>query len=131
MRNNKSNLHSYLEWYLCENVCVSHEPNLKGNVKWNMSIRTVYSMDALPYQCAMWSNGGPEAWRYKLYFPMLLLVISVGRDWTVHSILEFSAMKKNLRIISDMERVFWTVLFRMASFVFLFFTPSVSSLVRN
>ena len=60
----------------------------------------------------MWSYGGPVAWRYRLYFPMLLWVISVGRDWSVYSILEFSAMKKNLRIISDMERVFWTDLFR-------------------
>jgi len=72
-----------------------------------------YSVDALPYQCAMWSYGGPVAWRCRLYFSMLWLVISVGRDWSVNSILEFSAMKKNLRIISDMERVFWTVLFRM------------------
>jgi len=40
-------------------------------------------------------------------------------------------MKKNLRIMSDIERVFWTVLFRMAFRVFLFFTPSDSSLVRN
>ena len=66
-----------------------------------------------------------------MYFSILLLVISVGRDWNVHSILEFSAIKKSLRIISDMERVFWTALFRKASLVFLFFTPSVSSLVRN
>ena len=40
-------------------------------------------------------------------------------------------MKKNMRIMSDIERGFWTVLFRMASRVFLFFTPSDSSLVRN
>jgi len=33
--------------------------------------------------------------------------------------------------MSNIERVFWTVLFRMASRVFLFFTPSDSSLVRN
>ena len=64
-----------------------------------------------------------------MYASMLLLVIFVGRDWSVYSILELSAMKKNLWIISDI--VFWTVLFRMASLVFLFFTPSVSSLVRN
>jgi len=79
----------------------------------------------------MWFDGGPEAWRYRLYFPMLLLVISVGRHWSVHSILEFSAMKKNLRIISDMEKVFWTVLFRIVYLVFFFFTLSDSSLVRN
>jgi len=44
---------------------------------------------------------------------------------------ELSAIKKNLRIMSDIERVFWTVLLRMASRVFWFFTPSDSSLVRN
>jgi len=44
---------------------------------------------------------------------MFLSVISVGRDWSVHSVLKFCAMKKNLRIISDIERVFWTVLFVM------------------
>jgi len=64
-------------------------------------------------------------------FPMFLLVISVGRDWSVHSVLEFSAMKKNLRIMSDIERVIWTVLFCMASRVFLYFTPSDSNVVRN
>jgi len=58
-------------------------------------------------------------------------VISVGRDWSVHSVFEFSAMKKNSRIISDIERGFWTILFRMASRAFLFFTPSDSSLVSN
>jgi len=31
----------------------------------------------------------------------------------------------------DIERVFWTVLLHMASRVFLFFTPSDSSLVKN
>jgi len=46
---------------------------------------------------------------------MLLLVISVGRDWSVHSVLEFDTIKNNLRIICDIERVFWTVLFRVAS----------------
>jgi len=59
------------------------------------------------------------------------LTISVGRFWSVQSILEFNAIKTNLRIMSDIERVFWTVLFRMASRVFLFFTPSDSSLVTN
>ena len=62
---------------------------------------------------------------------MFLLTISVGRFWTVQSILEFDVIKKNLRIMSDIERVFWTVLFRMASRVFPFFTPSDSSLGRN
>jgi len=62
---------------------------------------------------------------------MFLLVIFVGRVWSVHSVLQFGAIKKNLRIISDIKRVFWTVLLRMASRVFLFFTPSDSSLVGN
>ena len=64
---------------------------------------------------------------------MFLLTISVGpgRFWSVQSVLKFDAIKKNLRIMSNIERVLWTVLFRMASRVFLFFTPSDSSLVRN
>ena len=33
--------------------------------------------------------------------------------------------------MSDIERVFWTVLFRMASRELVFFTPSDSNLVRN
>ena len=52
-------------------------------------------------------------------------------------------MKKNLRIIPDMERAIlfrkashdmervWTILFSLASLVFLFVNPNVSSLVRN
>jgi len=55
------------------------------------------------------SDHVPAVW----YLSMLLLVISVGRDWSVHSVLESSAMKKDLRIISDIQRVFWTVLFRI------------------
>ena len=70
-------------------------------------------------------------WRCRLNLSMFLLTTSVGRFWSVQSVLEFNAIKKNLRIMSDIERVFWTVLFRMASRVFLFFTPSDSSLVRN
>jgi len=62
---------------------------------------------------------------------MFLLTISVGRIWSVQWVLEFSAIKKNLRIMSDIDRVFWTVLFRMASRVFLFFFPSDSYLVRS
>jgi len=70
-------------------------------------------------------------WRCRLNLSMFLLTISVGRSWSVQSVLEFSAIKKNLRIMSDIERVFWTVLFCMVSRVFLFFTPSDSNLVRN
>ena len=62
---------------------------------------------------------------------MFLLTISVGRIWSVQSDLEFSAIKENLRIMSYREWGFWTVLFRMASRVFLFFTPSDSNLIRN
>jgi len=58
---------------------------------------------------------------------MFLLTISVGRFWSVQSVLEFDTIK----IMSDIERVYWTVLFRMTSRVFLFFTPSDSSLIRN
>ena len=54
---------------------------------------------------------------------MFLLTISVGRFWIVQSVLEFNAIKKNLRIMSVIERVLWTVLFRMAFRVFLFFYP--------
>ena len=79
----------------------------------------------------MWSGHILDGWRCRLNLSMFLLVISVGRVWSVHSVLEFNAMKKNLSIISDTQRVFWTVLLRMASCVFLLFTPSDSSLVRN
>ena len=68
---------------------------------------------------------------FYLVTSLVVLTISVGRFWSVQSVLEFSVIKKNLRIMSDIERVFWTVLFRMASLVFEFFTPSDSSLVRN
>ena len=70
-------------------------------------------------------------WRCRLNLSMFLLTISLGRFWSVQSVLEFNAIKKNLRIMSDIERVFWTVLLRMTSRVFIFFTPSDSSLVRN
>ena len=59
-------------------------------------------------------------WRCRLNLSMFLLTTSVGRFWSVQSVLEFNAIKKNLRIMSDIERVFWTVLFRMASRVFVF-----------
>ena len=62
---------------------------------------------------------------------MFLLAISVGRVWSVHSVLELSTIKKNLMIMSEIERVFGTFLLRMASRVFLFLTPRESSLVRN
>ena len=37
---------------------------------------------------------------------MFLLTISVGRFWSVQSVLEFNAIKKNLRIMSDIEEGF-------------------------
>ena len=79
----------------------------------------------------MWSHHVLGGWRYRLNLFMFLLTISVGKFWSVHSVLEFNAIKKNLRIVSDIERLFGTDLFRMASRVLLFFTPSDSSLVRN
>ena len=45
-------------------------------------------------------------WRSRLNLSMFLLTISVGRFWSVQSLLEFNAIKKNLRIMSDIERVF-------------------------
>jgi len=116
---------------LCENAC-----ELQSSLR---ECKQAYLEDwvwsgPIPYRWAMWSDHGPEAWRYRLYFSKFWLVISVGRDWSVHSDLEFNAIhckNKNLRIISDVKRVFWIVLFRIASLVFLFFTPSDSSLVRN
>jgi len=71
----------------------------------------------------MWSDHILDGWRCRLNLSMFLLVISVRRVWSVHSVFEFSAIKKNLRIILDIERVLWTVLLRMASRVFLIFYP--------
>ena len=79
----------------------------------------------------MWSVHMLDGWRCGSNLSTFLLAISVGRVCSVHSVLEFSGIKKKLRIMSDIERVFWTVLLRMASCVFLFFTQSDSSLVRN
>ena len=59
------------------------------------------------------------SWRRRSNLSMFLLTISVGTFWSVQSVLEFNAVKKNLRIMSDIERVFWTVLFRMASRVWV------------
>ena len=44
-------------------------------------------------------------WRRRLYLSMFLLTISVGRFWSVQSVSEFNAIKENLRIMSDIERV--------------------------
>jgi len=85
----------------------------------------------LAFSSTMRSGHNLGGWRCRLNLSMFLLTIYVGRFWSVQSVLEFNAVKKNLRIMSDIERVFWTVLFRMASRVLVFFTPSDSSLVRN
>ena len=42
-------------------------------------------------------------WRCRLNLSMFLLTISVTRFWSVQSVVEFNAMKKNLRIMSDIE----------------------------
>ena len=84
----------------------------------------------LSFGSTMRSGHNLGFWRCRLNLFMFLLTILVGRFWSVHSVLEFNAIKKNSRIVSDIERVFWTVLFCMASRVFLFFTPSDSSRKR-
>jgi len=76
------------------------------------------------FSSTVWSDHSLGGWRCRLNLSMFLLMISVGRFWSVQSVLEFNVMKKNLRIMSDIERVFGTVLFRMASRVLVFFTPS-------
>jgi len=85
----------------------------------------------LSFGSTMRSGHGLGGWRCRLNLSMFLLTNSVGRIWSVKSVLEFSAIKENLRIMSDIERVLWTILFRMASRVFLFFTPSDSNLAKK
>jgi len=99
-------------------MCVEDCDRLAGPLSFGSTIRSGHNL------------GG---WRCSLNLSMFLLTISVGRFWSVQSVLEFNAIQKNLtrRIMSDIERVFWTVQFRMAFRVFLFFTPSDFSLVRN
>jgi len=96
-----------------------------------MCVRLCRLAVLLAFGSTMRSGHSLGGWRCRLNLSMFLLTISVGRFWVVQSVLEFNAMKKNLRIMSDIERVFWTVLFRIASRVFVFLTPSDSSLVRN
>jgi len=85
----------------------------------------------LTFDSTVQSGQNLGGWRCRLNLSMFLLTISVGRFWSAQSVLEFNAINKTFRIMSDMERVFWTVLFRIASRRFVFFTPSDSSLVRN
>ena len=97
-----------------------------------MCVEDCDSLSVLHYFGSAWRSGhNLGGWRCILNLSMFLLTISVGRFWSVQSVLEFNAIKKNWWIMSDIERVFWTVLFRMASRAFLFFTPSDSSPVRN
>jgi len=86
---------------------------------------------AVPFSFGSTMRSGHNlgGWMCRLNLSMFLLTISAGSFWSVHSVLEFNVIKKNLRIMSNIERVFCTVLFRMAFRVFLFFTPSDSSLV--
>ena len=60
----------------------------------------------LAFGSAILSGHNLGGWRCRLNLSMFLLTISVGRFWSVQSVLELSAMKKGLRIISDIERVF-------------------------
>ena len=96
-----------------------------------MCVRLCWWTVPLVFGSTIWSGHSLGGWRCRLNLSMFLLTISVGRFWGVQSVLEFNAIKKNLRIVSDIERVFWTVLFRIASRVFVFFTTSDSNLVRN
>jgi len=86
---------------------------------------------ALSFPQFLWPSYGLGGWRCRLNLSMFLLTISVGRIRSVLSDFKLSAIKKNLRNMSDIQRVFWTVLLRMTSRVFLFFTPSDSNLERN
>jgi len=96
-----------------------------------MCVRLCWLAVPFTFGSTMRSDHNLGGWRCRLNLSMFLLTISVGRFCSVQSVLEFNAIKKNLRIMSDIGRVFfWTVLFRMASRVFIFFTPRDSSL-RN
>ena len=81
------------------------------------------------FLCArfLWTGHDLGGWRCRLNLSMFLLTISVCGIWSVQSDLEFSAIKKNLRIMSDIERVFWTVLLRMASRVFFLYPERLQS----
>ena len=65
-------------------------------------------MLAALFSCGSTMRSGHNlgGWRYKLNLSMFLLTISVGRFWSVQSVLEFSAIKKNLKITSNIKRVF-------------------------
>ena len=111
--------------------CIYCKYVLRPSLRYIDVYRLCYLSVPLAFGSTAWSGHIFGGWRCRLNLSMFLLTISVGRFWSVQSVLEFNAMKKNLRIMSDIDRVFWTVLFRMASRVFVFFTPSDSSLVRN
>jgi len=139
-----------LELFLCGSECVSHEPNLKGKCKmkcihkdWihyiqlpaklldyflrNNKSNINQSMDALSNLCAMLLMVALKLGGMDCIFSCFCWVgIGVStRSWRLVQ------WKRTWGSYQDMERVFWTVLFWIASLVFLFFTPSVSSLVGN
>jgi len=97
-------------------MCVEDCDRLAGPISFGSTMRSSHNL------------GGQSN---RLNLSMFLLTISVGRFWSVQSVLEFNAINQNLRIMSNMEKVFWTALFHMTSRVYLFFTLSDSSLVRN
>jgi len=54
------------------------------------------------------------SWRCRLNLSRFLLTIYVGGFWSVQSVLEFNVIKENLRIMSDIERVSWYMVFKSA-----------------
>ena len=67
-------------------------------------------------------------WRSRLNLSMFLLTISVGRFWSVQSVLEFNAIKKNLKIMSDIRKGFLDCSIPYGfSRVFVFYTERLQS----
>jgi len=57
---------------LCENVCVLHEPDLKGNEEWSISIRTECSMYTLPINVLCGQMVAPKLRGVDCIFPYVL-----------------------------------------------------------
>jgi len=53
----------------------------------------------LSFGSTMRSGHGIGGWRSRLNLSMFLLTISVGRIWGVKPVLEFSAIKKKLKLV--------------------------------
>ena len=86
---------------------------------------------SLSFGSTMRSGHILDGWRCRLNLSMFLLTISVGRFWSVQSVLEFNVIKKKLE---DHVRHREGDSDRSISYGFsrvIFFTPSDSSLVRN